>query len=288
MKIFLWAIVLLTIPCLASAQDARVIADKAYNRNDGKTMVGKQTLSTCRYATKNQQPVCAETPRIKTFEIVRKDFGAAEKDKKSISIVVEPQGEKGISFLQYDYEDLHKNSDQWIYLSAYKKVKRIVSAGKDEPKTGSYFGSELSYEDIERHQVDNYTYQMLKSEVYNGRDCWVIVSVPKPQQAKKSSYSKSILWIDKERDLILKAELYDKNGDLFKQNLVVDVSRVNGVWTIEKSIMKNVQTKRMTSTVVDKVTYNVEVSDLFLSQRTLTDMAFRESRMEKYRKIIVN
>ena len=56
------------------------------------------------------------------------------------------------TFLQYDYENTDKESDQWMYLSALGKVKRIVSGNDDEPKKGSFFGSEFGYEDF-KHRL---------------------------------------------------------------------------------------------------------------------------------------
>jgi hypothetical protein len=288
MKKTLAALLMLSTAQITIAEDINTIVDKVYNRNDGKTAVAKQKLATCRYATQGNEMVCAEPPRTVVYEFVRKDYGAKEKDKKAVSIVTEPPADKGISFLQYDYENSDKDSDQWMYLSALRKVKRIVSAGKNEPKTGSFLGSELSYEDMEQHQVDNYTYKILKNDTYNGRDCWVMESIPKSHHAPKSNYSKSVMWIDKERYLIMKSDLYDKNGALFKQFQVSELKDINGIWTEMKSITSNVQTKRMSVLTLESVVYNIDVADAFLSQRTLTDMAFREGNLQNYRKFISN
>ncbi|MEJ2416015.1 MAG: outer membrane lipoprotein-sorting protein [Exilibacterium sp.] len=171
-----------------------------------------------------------------------------------MSILLSPSSEKGISFLQYDYEDVERDSDQWIYLSALKKVKRIVTSGDNEPKKGSFFGSEFSYEDMEQRQLDDYTYKLVGSEQYNQRECSVVESTPKPKQAKRSLYSKSISWIDKERNMD----------------------------------MNNMQTKRISTLTLEKVILNMEVKDSFLSQRTLTDSLFRESSLKAYQDVINN
>jgi hypothetical protein len=101
-----------------STLSAKDIMALALNRNDGSTQYARQKLISCRYALKGKKIVCAEKPRMKVFEFFRKDYGVKEKDRRSISILLDPPVEKGISFLQYDYEDQNRESDQWMYLSA--------------------------------------------------------------------------------------------------------------------------------------------------------------------------
>ncbi len=116
---------------LCFADDAKQIVQKMLDRNDGKTEISRMKLSTAKYVQKGKKIVNAEKPRVKVMDNIRKDYGENEKDHKSISIIIEPASEKGIGFLQYDYEEKGKDSDQWIYLSAMGKVKRIVS-GSDK------------------------------------------------------------------------------------------------------------------------------------------------------------
>jgi hypothetical protein len=240
------------------------------------------------YAVQENKMACSEKPRVKVMQSVRKDYGDREKDKKSISILLSPSSEKGISFLQYDYEDVERDSDQWIYLSALKKVKRIVTAGDNEPKKGSFFGSEFSYEDMEQRQLDDYTYKLVGSEQYNQRECSVVESTPKPKKAKRSSYSKSISWIDKERNMAIKSIFFDRKGKEFKEITVSKVEKIDGIWVPMVTHMNNMQTKRISTLTLEKVVLNREVEDSFLSQRSLTDSLFRESRLKAYQDGINN
>ena len=135
------------------AEEARVIMQRVLDRDNGFSEVSRTKLATCRYVKKSKRLVCAEAPRVKVFESVRKDFSVADgEDSKSVMILRKPAGEKGIGFLQYDYEVQGRDSDQWMYLAALGKVKRIIAGSDNEPKTGSFFGSEIGYEDLEaRH-----------------------------------------------------------------------------------------------------------------------------------------
>ncbi|MBC8258744.1 MAG: outer membrane lipoprotein-sorting protein [SAR324 cluster bacterium] len=276
--------VLWTVPVYA--QNARDIMQKVLYRNDGTTEVSRQKLSTCRYVKKNKKLVCAESPRVKIFDSVRKDYGSNQKDTKSITIIRKPVSEKGIGFLQFDYEEQGRDSDQWMYLAAMRKTKRIVSGNSDEPKSGSFFGSEISYEDLEARHVEDYQYRILKSVTYRKRPCWIIESLPTPQRARKSNYSKSIQWVDKERDMILKTLVYDRQGKPVKQIVLAQVENVNDIWVARKIHVTNVQTKRRTSMSLESVMFNLEVPDSFLSQRALTSDTFREKHLSRLTKAL--
>ncbi|UAA37168.1 outer membrane lipoprotein-sorting protein [Paraneptunicella aestuarii] len=265
----------------------RDIAYKLYNREDGVNQITLQELSSCRYVIKDQRPGCAEKPRRKVIESVRKDFGENLKDVRSVSIVKSPAAERGIGFLQYDYEEPSKDADQWMYLSALGKVKRIVSGNDNEPKSGSFFGSEFSYEDMEKPYLENYTYKLLKTVDYRERDCWVLEITPTPEYAPKSNYQKSINWIDKERNIGLKTILYDRQGNIVKKIVSYDIKNIDGVWMPMIVNVDNVQTKRMTTLKIQKTALNIdEIQDDFLSLRALTDSAFRERHLNSYRQFI--
>lgn len=205
----------------ANANEARDLVEKVLNRNDGTTEIGRVRLTTCAVTKKNKKIVCKSSPRIKIMDMVRKDYGPREKDHKTVTILLEPASEKGIGFLQYDYEEKGKDTDQWLYFSSLGKVKRIVSGNDDEPKTGSFFGSELSYEDMEKRHIEDYTYALLGKEDYAGRQCAVVESKPTKSRAKKSNYSKSVDWIDLERNMILKSILYNRQGKKVSGSILI-------------------------------------------------------------------
>ncbi len=259
------------------------IAKRVLDRDDGTTQIAKVTLSSCRYIIKNKKMSCSETPRIKVMEGIRKDFGLNGQDSKTITILQKPIKEQGIGFLQYDYDEPGKEADQWMYFSALGKVKRIVSGNENEPKTGSFFGTEFNYEDMEARHLEDYTYKMAGETTYQGRPCWVIESIPTPKRARKSNYSKTRDWVDKERYVILKQILYNRQGKRIKRITYSQVEQVDGVWASRRWMIQNFVTLRITRMSMDRVTYNRPVEDKFLSLRTLTDRVFREQKLSQYR-----
>ena len=287
MKTFIFTLsILLGSTIFSFAQDARQIMQKVLDRDDGTTEISRVKLSTCRVVKKGKKYVCAENPRIKIMDMVRKDYGPNEKDHKIVTIIIEPSSEKGIGFLQYDYEKKGKDTDQWLYLSALGKVKRIVSGNENEPKTGSFFGSEFTYEDMESLHIDDYSYKVLGSENYKKHDCWIIESIPGKERAKKSNYSKYMDWVDKKRFMALKSILFNRQGKKIKKIYNTKIETIDNILVPRKIIVFNLESKRKTTLSYEKIAINKTVNDDFLTQRTLTDGAFRESSLRKYQKYL--
>lgn len=276
--------ILFLTPNLAWGMFAREIMQKVNDRDDGSTQVSEIQLATCRYTVKNKRIACIENPRIKVMESVRKDFGVREEDSKSVIIIREPISEKGIGFLQYDYDDPDKDTDQWMYFSALGKVKRIISGNEDEPKTGSFFGTEISYEDLEARHIDDYTYKLVMEEACLKSQCWVIESIPKPHRAKKSSYSKSVNWIDKKTFISIKSVLYNRQGRKTKLIVNTELQKISGIWIMKQMLVNNLETKRITMFKLKSTAINLNIDDRFLTQRTLTDQVFREQNLNAYRR----
>jgi len=270
----------------AMANEARNIMEKVIDRHDGDSQYTFQSIATCKYEIKNRSLSCVDKPRIKVMETIQKDTGKNKKDSQSVIIIKKPSSEKGIGFLQYDYDKSGKDTDQWMYLSAMGKIKRIVSGNDNEPKKGTLFGSEFGYEDTEKVKLEDYNYRLIKEEVYKNNAAWIIESTPTPKQARKSNYSKSIVWIDKKRHLILKTKIYDRRGRLIKQLVFSQYKEIDNIWVAQKLNMNNVQTKRISTMKLNKIALNIEVDDTLLTQRILTDGAFREKQLKKIRKKI--
>ena len=265
------------------ADTARDIMQKVDDRDDGQSQYSKQTLATCKYQIVNKRIRCSETPRVKVVEALNKDFGTHGKDSKSLMVILDPPSERGISFLQYDWDAQGKDTDQWMFLSAMNKVKRIVSGNENEPKTGSLFGSEFSYEDVEQTHLDDYTYSIKQETSYQNRPVWIIESQPTPQRARKSNYSKSIQWIDKERYVPLKALLYNRRGKIIKQMTFSDYTQKDDIWVAQKMNMNNKETQRITTMKMENITLNIGIEDDIFTQRALTDKAFQQSQLQDLR-----
>lgn len=253
----------------------RLVSDSAFNR---------MQLSTCRFGIKDNRITCAEKPRVKSLESVGKNYGEAREDSKSISIVLEPASERGIGMLVYSYDDTERDNETWLYLSALGRVKRIASSNSDaDSEPASVFGSEFTTEDTETGKLEEYEITVLGETTESGRAVWKIEMLPNKTRAKKTRYSKIINYIDKERFVGLRAEMYDQYDKEVKRLLSARVELVNDNWVARSLTMMNLVTNRLSNMAYVEINTGLEVDDDFLTQRTLTDVAFREAELDKLR-----
>lgn len=286
MIINLVAVFTLLLASICFGETAKEIMQKSLERDDGDTALALVQISSCRTVVSQEKIKCAEKPRTKILEEVRKDYGKSGKDTRQVIVIREPPSEKGIGFLQYDYCEEGKENDQWMYFSALGKVKRIISGNEDEPKTGSFFGTEMNYEDIEKRRVKDYKYSFMREELYQKRRCDVIESIPTPQRARKSNYSKIWDWIDKENHIRLKTILFDRKGRRIKQIIRLNIEKIDGIWSWRTQIINSLKTNRLSIFKILKLAYNLPIADDYLSQRSLTDASFREKHLRNLRKFI--
>jgi hypothetical protein len=244
----------------------------------------KMQLSTCRFGVKDSRITCVERPRIKLMESVGKGYGANLRDTRSVSILLEPASERGIGMLNYAYDESSRDNESWLYLSALGRVKRIASGSDDdETEPGSLFGSEFTTEDMDTGKLDEYEINILEEKTEGDREVWVIEMIPNEERARKTRYSRTLNYIDKERFVPLRVEMYDQYDKEVKRLLGSRVEMMNGIWVARSTTMMNLVSNRLSNMAFLEMHTGIDVPDEFLTQRTLTDAAFRETELEKLR-----
>ena len=157
---------------------------------------------------------------------------------KSLVIFDEPRDVKGTAFLSFT----HKSGpdDQWLYLPALKRVKRIAS----DNKSGPFMGSEFAFEDISSQEIEKYTYKYIKDEKIENVDCYVIERYPVDE---KSGYTRQVVWYDKEHYRIVKTVFYDRKNSLLKTLTYHGYNQyLDKYWRADKMHMENHQTGKST------------------------------------------
>ena len=256
----------------------RATSDSAFNR---------MQLSTCRFGIKDNRITCAERPRIKSLESVGKNYGEDGKDSKNVTIVQEPAAARGVGMLSFSYDDTQRDNETWLYLSALGRVKRIASGNSDDDaEPASVFGSEFTTEDTDTGKLEEYEINILDETTESGREVWKIELIPNAQRALKSRYSRTINYVDKERFVVLRVEMFDQYDNEIKRLLASRVELVNDVWMARSLTMMNLVSNRLSNMAFLEIYTDVEVEDEFLTTRTLTDVAFRETELEKLRQQI--
>jgi len=184
---------------------------------------------------------------------------------KGLTIFDEPADIKGTAFLSFTH--ILDADDQWLYLPALKRVKRISSKNK----SGPFMGSEFAFEDLSSREVAKYTYLYLRDEAINGEDSFVVESKP---NYKYSGYTRTVAWISKETYQPLKLEYYDRKKSLLKTMTATGYQQYLGkFWRPDSLNMVNHQTKKET---------RLEFSN-YQFQKGLSDRDFNKSSLKRAR-----
>lgn len=288
-SIFL-ASLFLVAPTASFAQNAVEIMNKVDDATNHSysSSVREIKYKTCRYNINGGKLSCAEKPRIvmiESYSRTRSPPGTRDLEFKALDVIIQPISDKNTAMLSWGYAGEDRPSDFWVYLPVLSKVKRIVSVA-DSGESGAVFGSEVSAEDSDVRKVGDYTYKMLGDDTYRGRSVWKIEMTPTASRRKRSFYGRIVAYVDKERFIVLKEDLYDRSGRHYKQYTVLDVKQFGKVWLVTDAAINNLVKRRITTWEHPRVVLNVDIEEEFLSQRSLTDFAFRERQMQLYRKYL--
>ena len=180
---------------------------------------------------------------------------------KSLFVFDEPRDVKGTAFLIHAHKD--KADDQWLYLPALKRVKRISSSNR----SGSFMGSEFSYEDLGAQEVEKFTYRFLREESCGDLDCTVVERRP---TEKRSGYTRQIVWRDKKELRVWKIEYYDrKNAHLKTLTLAKYDRHLDRYWRAAEMSMVNHLTGKSTVLSWRDFDFRTGLSDRDFSQTNL-------------------
>lgn len=183
-------------------------------------------------------------------------------DEKTMMWFLNPADVKGSSFLKISHDD--RDDDMWIYLPALGKVRRIASSATN----GSFMGSDFTYEDMGDRKLKDYTYKLLKTESYSGKECSVIECTPK--SGVSTDYSKIISWIWKDGDYFtMKEEFYNKKGTL-KKIKTADVVKIKTYWVPKKYTMNDLSVNHKTELVFDKIEVDTGIDPKIFDQVNMT------------------
>ena len=245
--------ILITLPTLIFSQTNLTglqIIENVYNRPVGNDSQGDLTMSLIN---------SRGDERVRKIKQFIKDFGTME---KKIMYFVAPADVLNTSFMNWSYDEADKDDDQWIYLPALKKVKRISS----DSKSDYFMGSDFTYDDLgDRHPTAD-IHKVLREETVNGEACYVVESIPKD---KDYMYTRTVSWIIKDKWIGLKKEFYDEDKELLKTLTVKKFEKINDYWIILHSEMFNVQKEHTTKMELADVTVDGGIPDDKFTERMM-------------------
>ncbi|MFB9887276.1 outer membrane lipoprotein-sorting protein [Balneatrix alpica] len=180
---------------------------------------------------------------------------------KSLTVFDNPKDVKGTAFLSFSHP--LEADEQWLYLPALKRVKRIASNNK----SGPFMGSEFAYEDLTSFEVEKYSYKYLQDESLNGVDTFVVEQYPVD---KDSGYTRRVVWTDKAEYRIQKVEFYDRKNALLKTLTFSGYQQyLDKFWRPDSMNMVNHQTGKSTELKWSNYQFRTGLSEADFNQNSL-------------------
>jgi len=172
---------------------------------------------------------------------------------KNLIVFFSPADIEGTALLSY--AQILDPDDQWLYLPALKRVKRISSKNK----SGPFVGSEFAFEDITGQELEKYEYTWLREEACGELTCDVVERRP---LYKDSGYTRQIGWVDQTDYQVRKLEYYDRKGSLLKTQLFEDYKLYDDkYWRAHVWRMENHQTGKSTDLFFKDYEFDLGLSD---------------------------
>ena len=183
--------------------------------------------------------------------------------EKSLLKILKPADLSGTNLLSWSHRD--KSDDQWIYLPALKKTRRIAGSGK----TGRFLGSEFTFEDLLPIPIEKYRYRYLSEGTCDGTLCDLVEATP---LFSDSGYSKIIIHVRRDNQQNNQIDFFDKKGILKKEAHFSDIRKVNGrFYRSYKVVMKDLSSGRESRFTTRKIEL----------EKGLTDDDFTQLKMER-------
>jgi hypothetical protein len=225
------------------------IMEKVYNRETGVSRTSKlEMILINRHGAE----------RVREIKQYEKDFGEVE---KKIMFFISPADVRNTSFMNWSYNS-EQSDDQWIFLPALNKVKRISS----ENKSDYFMGSDFTYDDLGDRTLAEDEHSLIGEDSIDGKDVYVVENIP---LAEDDLYSRTVTYVWKDNWIGLKKEFYDQEGELLKVLTVNQLEEIDGIMTIVDSEMHNLQSDHRTILRSSGVKYNTEVNDNLFSERMM-------------------
>lgn len=244
---------LLVAPAALAGDDALELATKVYNRPDGQDVAQRAVMV---LAGDNRET------RQREFIMFAKDKGEGE--RWSMTRFLSPADIEDTGVLTQDHPG--DNSDQWLYLPALKRTRRISSSRKG----GRFVGSDIYFEDLRDREVDMDSHRLVGQAKVAGLECELLESTP--VERSNSVYSKRVSCIHRMTLLPLHVNYYQRGREEpVKKLKVAKIKKVQGYWTVTDSTVEDLEAGSKTRVVVRATRYDQDLPDSLFSKRGLTD-----------------
>ncbi|NOZ08072.1 MAG: outer membrane lipoprotein-sorting protein [FCB group bacterium] len=190
------------------------------------------------------------------------EIRSVSKDNSAKQIIwfFAPPDDKGVAFLKIEHDD--KDDEMRLWLPAFKKIRRISASKKGD----AFMGSDLSFEDLTSRELDDFTYDLTGDTLLDGKACYVLTITPKPET--DTEYTRHTEWVTKKNYLVIRAESYDKSGELLKIRRI-DYKEQEGYDVPTRIYVENVKKKHNTLLTFEHIKLDTGVKDALFQEKNL-------------------
>jgi len=248
---------MITLPIYATDLSGREIMERVDARDEGDRKVSDMTMTLIDKRSKR---------RIRTIRSYSMMRGT---DELSAMFFLSPADVKNSAFLTYDYDENNRDDDQWLYLPALRKSKRIAASDK----SGSFMGSDFNYSDMTDRDLDAYNYKVLKEMKVGTQMTWVIESIPRSQEEiDETGYKKSLIFVRQDNYMPIRGIRWVDKGSEIKYLDVPEVKQVDGIWVALKMTMttkKGKSTLHRTEMTFANIHFNQDIDASMFTVRRI-------------------
>jgi hypothetical protein len=241
----------------AETLSAREIMQQVEDRDDGDN--GTQDMEMILIDKRGNQ-------RVRKIHVFSKDKG---EDTLQLMFFLSPADVKDTGFLTYDYDGTDRDDDQWLYLPALRKTKRIASSDK----SGSFMGSDFNYSDLTDRELENYDYTLMKETEVNGVKVWQIEGIPRTkEEIDETGYKKSVVFVRQDNYVVIRAVSWVDKGGKLKYFDVKKLELIDGIWVpteMHMTTKKSGKTLHKTILRNQNVKFNQDLDEEMFSVRRL-------------------
>jgi len=231
-------------PSAADDPVAREVMQKVQDRDDGDDQ------------TSNLEMVLIDKRGKKRIRELVSSAKDKDEDTYTMMFFMSPADVEDTGFLTFDYDDPERDDDQWLYLPALKKTKRIAASNK----SGSFMGSDFSYADMTERPLGKYDITLLQESEIDGHPVWVIQMVSSDkEEIDETGYTKSIQFVRKDIYVPVRSKIWVKKGKKNKYMEVKELEQIDGIWVsthITMTTKKGKQTQHKTILTTSNVKFN--------------------------------
>ncbi len=246
--------------CFADDPEARLIMEQVNERDDGDNHTSDMTMILMD-SKKNK--------RVRLLKVFSKDKGD---DKQSLMFFLHPSDVKDTGFLTHDFDDPLKDDNQWLYMPALKKTKRIATSDK----SGSFMGSDMNYSDMSQKELIEYDfkfYEKGKQKKVGNADTWVIWCIPRSKQiAKKTGYRKALVFVRQDNFVVTRTLAWEDGSQHLKYFDVQKLVKIDGIWVATQVAITRKKGKALvhkTILTMANVRFNQDLSESLFTIRKM-------------------